>query len=135
MKNLVKGYLAKLEAEGIPVLAPTPSSTQGVLQGDLQDDDESWQRAMRWCPRELLELVNSKACRGEDTLVRDLARSSFFFEVPSCSMIRSRWSNARAWCKILQALRYPFSARTEGKLCIRVVWLLLRFSLTLTSMT
>ncbi|KAF9809852.1 hypothetical protein IEO21_07213 [Rhodonia placenta] len=113
LKNLVKGYLAKLEAEGIPVLAPTPSSTQGVLQGDLQDDDESWQRAMRWCPRELLELVNSKACRGEDTLVRDLARSSFFFEVPSCSMIRSRWSNARAWCKILQALRYPFSARTE----------------------
>lgn len=92
LKNLVKGYLAKLEAEGIPVLAPTPSSTQGVLQGDLQDDDESWQRAMRWCPRELLELVNSKACRGAimfndpltleqcSRLVQDLASTALPFQ-------------------------------------------------------
>ncbi|CCL98575.1 uncharacterized protein FIBRA_00576 [Fibroporia radiculosa] len=61
LKDLVKGYLAKLDAEG----APMPSASQ-LKSGDPSACEEGaeWQKAMRWCPRELLELVNSKACRG-----------------------------------------------------------------------
>ncbi len=30
-----------------------------------QSSGESWLNALRWCPEELLDLINSKACRGE----------------------------------------------------------------------
>jgi hypothetical protein len=37
---------------------------------DTQDRDKfDWLRALRYCPRELLDLVNSKACRGACPLV------------------------------------------------------------------
>ncbi|KZT06406.1 uncharacterized protein LAESUDRAFT_759256 [Laetiporus sulphureus 93-53] len=59
LKELVKGYLATLEMEGLPT---TPrGQPEAFSEGD---EDLVWQKAMRWCPRQLLELVNSKACRG-----------------------------------------------------------------------
>ena len=67
LRDLVKGYLAKLASEGTPMPPP-------ALHADRSSDEEEagssvgWQKAMRWCPRELHELVNSKACRGETSL-------------------------------------------------------------------
>ena len=55
--ELVKGYLGKLEADGV----------EGVLQaaGSQGTEVGGWQKALRWCPQELVDLINSKACRGE----------------------------------------------------------------------
>ncbi|KZT71436.1 hypothetical protein DAEQUDRAFT_666030 [Daedalea quercina L-15889] len=90
LRDLVKGYIAKLEAEGTSVFTSIPRDDE------LSDEEDSssvrWQKAMRWCPRELHDLVNSKACRGaimfNDTLtheqcihlVAELARTAFPFQ-------------------------------------------------------
>jgi len=93
LKNLIKGYLAKLETEG-PFLIPNsqPLTQEAVGGVDADTGDARWQKAMRWCPRELHELVNSKACRGAimfndslsvaqcTRLVRDLADTAFPFQ-------------------------------------------------------
>ncbi|KAL1685730.1 hypothetical protein GGG16DRAFT_65728 [Schizophyllum commune] len=54
LRDLVKGYLAKLADEGAP---PRTSSV-------APDSAFSWLKALRWCPKELVDLLNSKACRG-----------------------------------------------------------------------
>ncbi|KIK67771.1 hypothetical protein GYMLUDRAFT_54521 [Collybiopsis luxurians FD-317 M1] len=54
LRDLVKGYLAQLETD-----MPDVTQTSG-----LNVDSSDWLKALRWCPRELLDLVNSKACRG-----------------------------------------------------------------------
>ncbi|KAH9948429.1 hypothetical protein B0H21DRAFT_244966 [Amylocystis lapponica] len=68
LRELVKGYLVKLESEGTVALA----TQTGEIGGG---QDHMWQKALRWCPRELIELVNSKACRGaimfNDSLTRE----------------------------------------------------------------
>lgn len=60
----MKGYLGQLEI-GIVL-------TQNPVISDLSTsyDEFSWLKALRWCPRELLDLVNSKACRGTDHSIR-----------------------------------------------------------------
>ena len=61
LRDVVKGYLAKIDVDGLP---PSPSLTNS---GESQGPDANkvtWQKGVRWCPKELLELVNSKACRG-----------------------------------------------------------------------
>lgn len=62
LRELIKGFLAKLETEGSVFLA----STQRTTQDDVESEDKRffWLKALRWCPRELLDLINSKACRG-----------------------------------------------------------------------
>ncbi|KAI0920894.1 hypothetical protein AcV5_001344 [Taiwanofungus camphoratus] len=64
LRDIVKGYLAKLDSEGPPSLPQFPLRAASGSPSDSQEDDMMWQKALRWCPRELLELVNSKACRG-----------------------------------------------------------------------
>ncbi|KAH9833711.1 uncharacterized protein C8Q71DRAFT_772167 [Rhodofomes roseus] len=59
LRDLVKGYIAKLEADGTPMSTPAEEPPTEDGHGNV-----GWQKAMRWCPRELHELVNSKACRG-----------------------------------------------------------------------
>lgn len=60
LEELLKGFLARLDTEGAPQWAsealPPPIETAG--------QEPSWVEALRWCPRELLDLINSKACRG-----------------------------------------------------------------------
>ncbi|KAI0638404.1 hypothetical protein C8Q77DRAFT_1276186 [Trametes polyzona] len=60
LRDLIKGYLGKLEEDGVEGIL------QGLGSGNFQDDQglRGWQRALRYCPRELVDLVNSKACRG-----------------------------------------------------------------------
>ncbi|TFY59415.1 hypothetical protein EVJ58_g5791 [Rhodofomes roseus] len=59
LRDLVQGYIAKLEADGTPMSTPADEPPTEDGHGNV-----GWQKAMRWCPRELHELVNSKACRG-----------------------------------------------------------------------
>ncbi|KAI0720344.1 hypothetical protein C8T65DRAFT_634183 [Cerioporus squamosus] len=73
LRGLVKGYLGKLETDGV----------EGVLQAAgtqiTPKDEAGWQKALRWCPQELVDLINSKACRGaimfNDTLTMDQCKS------------------------------------------------------------
>ncbi|KAL1739993.1 hypothetical protein HDZ31DRAFT_48388 [Schizophyllum fasciatum] len=54
LRDLVKGYLAKLAEEGCP----------GRMTDVAPESALGWLKALRWCPKELVDLINSKACRG-----------------------------------------------------------------------
>ncbi|KAL1708554.1 hypothetical protein EV121DRAFT_287423 [Schizophyllum commune] len=82
LRDLVKGYLAKLADEGAP---PRTSNV-------AQDSAFGWLKALRWCPRELVDLLNSKACRGAimfndplsmvqcEKLIKQLTKTVFPFQ-------------------------------------------------------
>ncbi|KAI9000797.1 hypothetical protein BD414DRAFT_406416 [Trametes punicea] len=74
LRDLVKGFIAKLETDGMTGLSFSP-----IFQGLHETSPHAWQRALRYCPRELVELVNSKACRGaimfNDELTLEQCRS------------------------------------------------------------
>ncbi|KAJ7167564.1 hypothetical protein C8R46DRAFT_1093418, partial [Mycena filopes] len=88
LRDFVKTFLAKLESD--------PPATQRRPELDLvadgEEDEFRWLRALRWCPQQLLDLVNSKACRGaimfNDSLthaqcrklVDDLCKTAFPFQ-------------------------------------------------------
>jgi len=61
LRELIKGFLARLETD--PDTDYHTKSFEG--EGEDAHTDTHWTTALRYCPRELLELVNSKACRGE----------------------------------------------------------------------
>ncbi|KAJ7682423.1 hypothetical protein DFH06DRAFT_1161036 [Mycena polygramma] len=56
LRDFIKAFLAKVEDD------PPPNEPEAA--GNETDDEFSWLRALRWCPQQLLDLVNSKACRG-----------------------------------------------------------------------
>ncbi|KAG6910982.1 hypothetical protein DXG01_006036 [Tephrocybe rancida] len=58
LRDLVKGFLAQPEIE-MPPISGKVSSDEGEDRGEFP-----WLKALRWCPRELLDLIHSKACRG-----------------------------------------------------------------------
>lgn len=61
---MVKGFLAKLETDCSFI-----SMERATREGTYTEHDEFfWLRALRWCPRGLLDLINSKACRGEQSV-------------------------------------------------------------------
>ncbi|TFY81676.1 hypothetical protein EWM64_g2339 [Hericium alpestre] len=68
LAELLKSFIASFESDSLPGLASASTVSE-------QDDPFWWQKALRWCPRELLDLVNSRACRGaimfNDTLGLD----------------------------------------------------------------
>ncbi|KAG1906937.1 uncharacterized protein F5891DRAFT_1136216 [Suillus fuscotomentosus] len=88
LRDLVKGYLGTLESEG----ASSPNLSQQKDVDNIKDDESRWLKALRWCPQELLDLINSKACRGAvmfndplsleqcERLVRNLAATAFPFQ-------------------------------------------------------
>lgn len=59
LRDLVKGFLGKLQEDGM-----VSSASVNMTVGEAAQDAHFWLKALRWCPRELLDLVNSKACRG-----------------------------------------------------------------------
>jgi len=91
LEDLIKGFLTEWESGSI--LAPTqsqpPKSDERV--GEDGQDEFKWQKMMRRCPRGLIELVNSRACRGAimfndllsvtqcERLVGQLAKTAFPF--------------------------------------------------------
>ncbi|KAJ7044715.1 hypothetical protein C8F04DRAFT_1069288 [Mycena alexandri] len=86
LRDFVKTFLAKLENDLPAAQQPRRSET------DVAEDEFHWLRALRWCPQQLLDLVNSKACRGaimfNDSLttpqcrklVDDLSKTAFPFQ-------------------------------------------------------
>ncbi|KIY49467.1 hypothetical protein FISHEDRAFT_65439 [Fistulina hepatica ATCC 64428] len=83
LRDLVKGYLAQLDGDLLGLVVPY------------------WLTALPWCPKQLLDLINSKACRGaimfNDTLsltqcqklVASLSTTSFPFQCAHgrCAML------------------------------------------------
>ncbi|GAA5994097.1 hypothetical protein JCM5350_008092 [Sporobolomyces pararoseus] len=57
LQELIRGYLAQLRDS-----PPTSASTSKLDIG--RGDDESWVNNVKDCPVGLIELINSKACRG-----------------------------------------------------------------------
>ena len=66
LQNLLKGCLAKYKIEGCPQWSHFPTD---------ELPEKEWLRALKLCPRGLVELVNSKACRGESGFMRPLLSS------------------------------------------------------------
>ncbi|EIN10511.1 hypothetical protein PUNSTDRAFT_125326 [Punctularia strigosozonata HHB-11173 SS5] len=56
LQEFVKTYIAQLTSEG--------EFASGPQTAEDPADEGSWQSALRWMPGALLEMVNSKACRG-----------------------------------------------------------------------
>ncbi|KAF7290914.1 Mismatch repair-related protein [Mycena chlorophos] len=87
LRDLVKAFLARAEED--------PSSTFQEARDDKHPDDDElyWLEALRWCPQQLLDLINSKACRGAimfndsltvaqcQKLVDSLAQTAFPFQL------------------------------------------------------
>lgn len=71
LRELIKGYLVKLEEDG-------SIFSFSSVRRYVGQESFFWMKALRWCPRELLDLVNSKACRGaimfNDSLTMDQCR-------------------------------------------------------------
>ncbi|KAG0709891.1 hypothetical protein DFH29DRAFT_19205 [Suillus ampliporus] len=88
LRDLIKGYLGTFESEE----TTPPNLSQHKDASDTKDDELRWLKALRWCPQELLDLINSKACRGAvmfndplsleqcERLVRNLAATAFPFQ-------------------------------------------------------
>ncbi|PBL02872.1 hypothetical protein ARMGADRAFT_1042474 [Armillaria gallica] len=84
LRDLVKGSLSNPDLSGDP-----------AVEDSAPESDENsfvWLKALRWCPRELMNLINSKACRGAimfndalsvtqcERLVLQLANTAFPFQ-------------------------------------------------------
>jgi len=91
LRELVKGFLAKLLDEGVdsvPAIQPAGES----INDSADRRNVGWMKALRWCPNELIDLINSRSCRGaimfNDTLglhqcerlVRQLSETVFPFQ-------------------------------------------------------
>ncbi|KAG9317349.1 hypothetical protein JVU11DRAFT_1548 [Chiua virens] len=59
MQELIKGYIGALESRELEPRDPSSQHDSTTL-----DEETQWLKALRWCPRELVDLINSKACRG-----------------------------------------------------------------------
>jgi DNA mismatch repair protein MLH3 len=59
LQDVIKGFLARLDSEGTSYGPPKEDSNTVHVK-----EAHRWMKALRWCPKELLDLINSKACRG-----------------------------------------------------------------------
>jgi DNA mismatch repair protein MLH3 len=68
LRNFFKEYAAESETDGVlPALG-----SQSQHGGD--PDHLTWHKALRWCPKGLLALINSRACRGSAFIIRSKLR-------------------------------------------------------------
>lgn len=58
LRDLIQGFLAQIESREL-----VPDSRID-FHPDSGRSEFAWLKALRYCPRGLIELVNSKACRG-----------------------------------------------------------------------
>ncbi|KAJ3574792.1 hypothetical protein NP233_g1526 [Leucocoprinus birnbaumii] len=87
LQDLVKGFLAQLQTD-----LPSYSSLSGAASTQDTNQEFLWLKALRYCPRHLLDLINSKACRGAimfndtltlgecESLVQRLALTAYPFQ-------------------------------------------------------
>ncbi|KDR84002.1 hypothetical protein GALMADRAFT_236565 [Galerina marginata CBS 339.88] len=86
LRDFIKGFLGQIQSGEL-----FPDSGLG-LSSEEDQDESLWFKAVRWCPRGLLDLINSKACRGAimfndslsltqcEKLVRQLSETVFPFQ-------------------------------------------------------
>jgi len=84
LQQLIRSLLMKFEGDGAHSFPESPSPTSL--------NDKSWLAALHRCPKELVDLVNSKACRGAimfndslsqeqcERLIAQLASTAFPFQ-------------------------------------------------------
>lgn len=109
---MIKGFLGRLDKN----LASRASRVSG---SNPEEDEFYWLKALRWCPQELVDLVNSKACRGkEDTYLNVSYTHSqvFIFQEQSCSTIRLPYLSARSWSVSFATRPFRFSVPMAGGL-------------------
>ncbi|KZT62792.1 hypothetical protein CALCODRAFT_445231, partial [Calocera cornea HHB12733] len=64
LREVVKSFLSKLQDEGMDgVPAIQTGGTNADPDHPTERGDVGWMKALRWCPTELVDLVNSRACR------------------------------------------------------------------------
>jgi len=105
--ELVKAYLERL-VEGEQFCEGVLKASSGSRKTTTKKGEGvEWLGALRWCPREMLDLVNSKACRGEflspdrdEGEERERERGELTrvgsFQVRSCSTILLLLNSARS---------------------------------------
>ena len=59
LRDFIKGFLSQIQNGELLLDSPSKDDND---QEDL--DEYFWLKALRKCPKSLLDLVNSKACRG-----------------------------------------------------------------------
>ncbi|KAF7302005.1 Mismatch repair-related protein [Mycena indigotica] len=113
LRDFIKGFLGRIEDD--PFTIQIPPQTQE------SDDEFSWLNALRCCPQQLLDLVNSKACRGAimfndpltitqcRKLVDNLAKTAFPFQ---CA--HGRPSLAPLIDLVLWPILFPFVTLVSG---------------------
>jgi DNA mismatch repair protein MLH3 len=75
--RLVKLYL--------PVLHDGLGEVAALIEAAESDVEVDWGMALRWMPKEMLELANSKACRSEWRSALGNTAASLTQQTPSCS--------------------------------------------------
>jgi len=88
LRDFLKEYAAEAETDDILPALGSGSESRG---GDR--DHLTWPKALRWCPKGLLELVNSRACRGF-MFIHAKRISLTLPKVLSCSTIPYQSNNA-----------------------------------------
>lgn len=74
LQAVIRGFIALLESGshlGTTQNVPNPDKE---MSGN-QDEESSWMGALKWCPTQLLDLINSKACRGENSRYKSVDES------------------------------------------------------------
>ena len=127
MREVVKGYLARLEAEQSDTSAESAKrKLQGSRVSAAEADEFMWLRALRYCPQELIELINSKACRGEpiSSYLRLCAKTN---EDPGAIMFNDRLTDTqrRRLVRQLAATAFPFQCAHGRYICMLRVGLVI----------
>ncbi|KAF8204753.1 hypothetical protein BJ912DRAFT_939222 [Pholiota molesta] len=86
LRDFIKGFLGQIQSGELF------SDSNMSLPPEGEQDEFFWLKAVRWCPKALLDLVNSKACRGAimfndslsvpqcEKLVKQLSETAFPFQ-------------------------------------------------------
>lgn len=85
---------------------------------DVDDDGRGWLRQIKDCPRGMMDLLNSRACRSQSppsgTRKSRMPPLIICFQVPSCSTIGSRAENVGPWSLASRDVSCPFNAHMAG---------------------
>ncbi|PSR93789.1 hypothetical protein PHLCEN_2v4684 [Hermanssonia centrifuga] len=64
LRDVIKSYISELEEPAVSSSSHKGRGASQRVEGREEDMVDEWQGAVRRCPKDLLDLVNSKACRG-----------------------------------------------------------------------
>lgn len=121
LTRLIKLYLSVLDVS----LGELRAFLAELVSGETDREGElDWTRALRWMPKEMVELVNSKACRGE--LHEGSPCVPADKQAQSCSAISLTESNASASSGGCEAVGSPLCALMAGRALSRCLCWVMR---------